>query len=296
MKKKNLSLVLLLTVALVLTAVLATGCVRKKAFGKGSIKEFSYEADNFSEIEIKDIYLKNGGNSFGPKVNVLPSAEKKITILMDENFENEIKVRKEGNKKIIQGNKLHTLMTERLEICLYGYVLSDVDLSGACEATVSSLCVDKNNLDVELSGACTLTLDAYDGANLHCELSGASILVVGNCKVANVELDLSGASEVSFSNLVTTSLDLDLGGASRIDLLLGSTNTFSGEVSGASTVRAKTFELETGEVNLSGASRMNVKVNKSLTGEASGASNLFYSGEGAVNVKVSGGSSVEKVK
>lgn len=293
MKKKNLLLALLLILSL-LMVVFTTGCARKNVFGEGSIKDFSYTADNFSEIEIRDIYLK-GNNVYGPKVNILPGAEKKITISMDENFENEIKVKKYGNKKIIQGNRAHTLVTDRFEINLYGYVLSNIDLSGACEATVSSLCVDKNDLDIELSGASTLELDSYDGVNLSCELSGASILSIGDCKVKDSDFELSGASDISISNLKTTKLDLDVSGASKIYLLLGSTTTFSGEVSGASEVEAKTFEVENGKIDLSGASRMSVKVNQSLTGEVSGVSTLNYSGEGNVNVRVSGGSSAKKV-
>lgn len=41
---------------------------------------------------------------------------------------------------------------------------------------------------------------------------------------------------------------------------------------------------------------MFIKVNKSLVGSASGSSTLNYSGEGAVNVKTSGGSKVSKIQ
>ncbi len=290
MKKENLILVLPLFMSM-----FTTGCARKNITGNASIKDFSYEADNFNEIEISDIYLKNGFTTYGPTVNILPGTEKKITISMDESFEKEIKVKKEGNKKIIQGNKFHNLLTDRFDINLYGYVLSDINLSGACEATVSSSCLDKNDVDIELSGACIMTLDSYDGADLYCELSGASNLSIGDCKAKETELDLSGASAISISNLKTTQLDLDLSGASNIDLLLGNANSFSAEVSGASEVKAKMFELETGKVYLSGASSMYIKVNQSLTGSASGASSIKYSGGGAVRVNTSGGSSVKKV-
>ena len=55
MKKKNILLVLPL-----LMVVFTTGCVHKDIMGKDSIIDFSYEADNFSEIEIKNIRLKSG--------------------------------------------------------------------------------------------------------------------------------------------------------------------------------------------------------------------------------------------
>lgn len=290
MKKKNILLVLPL-----LMVVFTTGCVHKDIMGKDSIIDFSYEADNFSEIEIKNIRLKSGIVTYGPKVNLLPGSEKKITISMDENFENEIKVKKVGNKKIIQGNELHNLVTDRFDINLYGYVLSDIDLSGACEANVSSLCLDKNKLDIDLSGASKITLDSYDGVNLHCDLSGASSIDVGNCNLENANIELSGASKVNFANLKTNKLDLDLSGASTISLLLGSANTFLADISGASDVKANMFEVETGNVDISGASSMYIKVNQSLTGEVSGASTLKYSGEGEVKVDVSGGSTAKKI-
>lgn len=290
MKKRNLLFVLPL-----LTVFFTTGCVHKDVYGKDSIKDFTYEADDFSEIEIKNIHLKSGMTTYGPKVNLLPGLEKKITISMDENFESEIKVKKVGNKKVIQGNSLHNLVTDRFDINLYGYVLSEIDLSGACEANVSSLCLDKNKLDIDLSGACKITLDSYDGVDLFVDLSGASSLNVGDCKVENANIELSGASYTSFANLKTTKLDLDLSGASTINLRLGSANNFSGDVSGASEVKASFFELETGKVDVSGASSMYIKVNQSLTGEVSGASTLKYSGEGEVKVYVSGGSSAKKV-
>ncbi len=290
MKMKNTLLVLPL-----LMVVFTTGCAKKSITGTGVVKELEYTADNFDELEIKDIYLKDGFKTYGPKVNILPGKEKKITITTDEFFESEIKVQKEGNKKIIKGNRFHALVTDQFDINLYGYVLSDIDLSGACTATAREQCLDKNELDIELSGACTMSIDTYEGVDFSCDLSGASTLSIGECKIGNADFDLSGASEIRVSNLKTTSLDIDLSGASRIDLLAGNANTLSCDVSGASEVKASTFEIETGKVHVSGASSMYITVNQSLTGSASGASTIYYSGEGNVNVNTSGASSVKKV-
>lgn len=291
MKKKNLLLILPM-----LTLMFTTSCSGKDIIGSNQIKDFTFEADNFNEIEIKNIRLKNGNTTYGPNVNFFPGLEKKIQISMDENFQNEIKVKKSGNKKIISGDRTHNLVTDRFEINIYGYVLSDVDLSGACVANLNSLCLNSQTFDLSLSGASKVNIDVYQGIEFDAELSGASSLNLQSCNASDVNIDLSGASTAFINNLKATSFDLDMSGASLTNITLGNTSTIDADISGASTLKASLFEIESGEVDLSGASQMFIKVNKSLVGSASGSSTLNYSGEGAVNVKTSGGSKVSKIQ
>ena len=290
MNKKNLLLILPM-----LTLMFTTSCSGKDIIGSNEIKDFTFEVDNFNEVEIKNIKLKNGNTTYGPNVNFIPSLEKKIQISMDENFQDEIKVKKSGNKKIISGDRTHNLVTDRFEINIYGYVLNDIDLSGACVANINSLCLNSQNFDLNLSGASKANIDIYQGIEFDAELSGASSLNIQSCDASNVNIDLSGASIAIINDLKVASFDLDMSGASTTNITLGSANSLDADISGASKLNASLFEIENGEVELSGASKMFIKVNQSLVGSASGSSTLNYSGEGVVKVGTSGSSKVNKI-
>lgn len=109
----------------------------------------------------------------------------------------------------------------------------------------------------------------------------------------NVErLEASGASKVNLANLKNTELTLDTSGASRIEVS-GETGELTVDVSGATQVNAADLKAVNANVDASGASRVSVNVSGELRSEASGASNISYSGSPSnVYKRTSGASSV----
>jgi hypothetical protein len=107
-------------------------------------------------------------------------------------------------------------------------------------------------------------------------------------------LDVSGASKVSLAGAKNSELGIDMSGASKLKLE-GETSELNIEVSGASSIDAESLQSKTATVDASGASKVAVFVTQRLNSEASGASNIQYSGNPAnVEKKTSGASSVHQ--
>jgi hypothetical protein len=105
-------------------------------------------------------------------------------------------------------------------------------------------------------------------------------------------LNVSGASKVNAVNLKSDNFKLDVSGASKIKLE-GEAGSFNAEASGASRVEADNLKTAKASASASGASKIFVFASDSVDADASGASNVTYSGN-PKNVKknASGASSV----
>ena len=90
-----------------------------------------------------------------------------------------------------------------------------------------------------------------------------------------------------------TSIDAIIEGASKLELM-GSGDRFEAGVHGASTLNALDFMVNSADVETHNASTARVYASDDLTIRAHGASNVMYSGNAAVDIDKSGGSSVRK--
>jgi Putative auto-transporter adhesin, head GIN domain len=107
------------------------------------------------------------------------------------------------------------------------------------------------------------------------------------------EMEVSGASKVSLVDLNNESLNVNASGASKITIA-GVTKILDVDVSGASKVDAENLKSEDTSIEASGASSVGVSVYGDLKTNASGASNIRYSGTPKnVENKTSGASSVK---
>lgn len=130
--------------------------------------------------------------------------------------------------------------------------------------------------DLELSGASSFTGDLR-GADVDIDLSGASTYR-GTVEATELDIDLSGASDAIISGVCQTKMEIDL--------------------SGASTLKAADLSAMSVYGEMSGASDADVTVCSALNVELSGASTLTYgtSSEDChpnVNCPASGGSVVK---
>lgn len=126
--------------------------------------------------------------------------------------------------------------------------------------------------------------------------SGASdVVVTGTIESPSLDLHLSGASDFKGMVKVNT-LKIDLSGASDVRIS-GQAGNVDIESSGASDVKG--YELVTDYCNAkaSGASDINITVNKELNATASGASGVYFKGEGLIkDLRTSGASNVTRKK
>ncbi|MBS1606384.1 MAG: DUF2807 domain-containing protein [Bacteroidetes bacterium] len=128
---------------------------------------------------------------------------------------------------------------------------------------------------VIVSGASNVYVDGViSGGRLSMSLSGASIFK-GAVRVGELALEQSGASDAHITGVVT--------GLAVIRL------------SGASDTKGYDLKVEKCDVVVSGASDARITVNKELKADASGASSVYYKGEGIISeVRSSGASTVKK--
>jgi len=116
--------------------------------------------------------------------------------------------------------------------------------------------------DVQVSGTIT-------GSSLEMEMSGASDFK-GAVRVSNLKMELSGSSDVKIA---------------------GSATVVTINSSGASDVNGYDLVTDICTAKASGASDINITVNKELNANASGASDIYYKGEGTIKESHTGGAS-----
>lgn len=110
----------------------------------------------------------------------------------------------------------------------------------------------------------------------------------------NVEIELEGSSRL-VGALSCNELSVRLRGASKLDLE-GGVGHLDIKVNGASQLNGFTFETNELEAELNGNSEISVTVHDQLDVTASGASTVFYKGNGIIKKQnLSGGSQIVKV-
>jgi hypothetical protein len=127
---------------------------------------------------------------------------------------------------------------------------------------------------ITASGSSDVTIDgSLSGDELSIHLSGASDLK-GSLAVNRLKLNQSGASDAT---------------------LKGTVNDLEIIIAGASEIKAYDLQVENCKATASGASDVKVTVRKALSAVASGASSIYYKGEGNVtSVQSSGASNISK--
>jgi hypothetical protein len=124
--------------------------------------------------------------------------------------------------------------------------------------------------------------------------SGASdVRVTGTIKTDDLDINMSGASDFH-GDIQAGSLAVDLSGASDMSVT-GSATSLKIEVSGASDFKGYDLQADNCSAKASGASDIRITVNKELSAHASGASGVYYKGNGVIrDLKSNGASSISK--
>lgn len=122
--------------------------------------------------------------------------------------------------------------------------------------------------------------------------SGASDVVVsGRLTGDELSIDMNGASDFKGS-IEYKKLDIKLSGASDANIT-GTVQELIVDVNGASDLKAYELRTDNCVVDASGASDVKITVNKELKARASGASGIYYRGDGVIkDIKSSGASTI----
>ncbi len=125
-------------------------------------------------------------------------------------------------------------------------------------------------------------------------ISGAcDVFITGLLKTDDLVINQSGASDLK-GKIEVNKLTVDLSGASDMTLN-GSSMQLKVEASGASSFKGYELVTDVCNASASGASDIRITVNKELSAHASGASDVWYKGNGVItDIKSSGSSKVSK--
>jgi len=187
------------------------------------------------------------------KVNIEQGDEFSIVIRVDQSVLEYLQVEKRGDTLVIG-------LTTSL-----AFSFRD-DLTMEADVTMPTL------VGLELSGASRATITGFRSSeSFQTEESGASTLT-GDIQASSITIDASGASHVT---------------------LTGSAADAYAEASGASSVDLSDFPVADADVAASGASTITVDVSGRLDARASGASDVFYTGDPTLgDTRTSGASDI----
>lgn len=126
------------------------------------------------------------------------------------------------------------------------------------------------------------------------EAAGAcNVKVSGKIQQDQLKIEMSGASDFK-GDVEVTDLKLEATGASRITVN-GISKTMGVNANGASDIRGYNMSADECKVDASGASVVRITVNKELNASASGASVIYYKGEGLIkDINTSGGATIKR--
>lgn len=150
----------------------------------------------------------------------------------------------------------------------------------------------KNN--VHIKNDPTIKVKVYINDLTSLKASGASkVEVLGSFITNSIDFELSGASRL-YGNYVLNTSKLNASGASNINIS-GQINYFDTDLSGATVFKGFNMVVDNLDIEMSGASNASVTVNGIINIKASGASTLYYEGNGTINeINMSGASQVKK--
>ena len=112
------------------------------------------------------------------------------------------------------------------------------------------------------------------------DASGITKIMIEEVRSAEFDLSLSGISEAQLVRITCNEMEVDLSGTA-IATIGGETGELQADVSGASQLHALGLQTRKASVETSGASAIELQVKDELRAEASGASNVKYTGSPA---------------
>jgi len=265
MRKMRRSRVGLFPAVVMAAGLVFAGCTLYPPItGSGVLVDATADFEDFSRLSADS----------GFEVTVLADGAYGITVTVDDNILEHVRLEREGNELRIGLDPWYSYRKVTLTAVVSMPALSGVELSGASSLTVAG--------GAAFPSAATFEVD----------LSGASALTAPELTAGSFDLDLSGASRASVG-LNAGSVRLDVSGASRL-IAGGSTGMVVAEVSGASEADLRALPGTDADLEVSGASRMWIDLSGMVDADLSGASTLFYRG-GLTwgRVVISGGSQLK---
>jgi len=224
--------------------------------------------------DVKDFTMLDIGSAF--EVDIKKSDTYSLTIEAEENLIDYIEVTQTGTSLRIYLSPRH--------------LFTDFTLANRKMKAVITM---PNLYGLALSGASKGTVTGFSSqANLNLEASGATTLKLENMAAGNTQIEVSGASTMT-GNLTAADVNFVVSGASTLNLS-GSATVMVVEISGASRADLEQFKTKIVTSEVSGASQATIHVEQALNVEVSGASSLYFVGNPTLGTtNISGASTIK---
>lgn len=227
----------------------------------GSENRFEYDIDNFSGID--------GSASF--EIEVKQGDRFSVVVYADSAVKSKLLVEKRGRSLYLGMKPFSGLIWNKSPKAVITMPsLDSVQLSGASSMIAAGF-RDEKRFTADVSGASSLEIDVI---------------------ASMASFELSGASDIT-AVLESEKINIDMSGSSDIELV-GFGESLSADLGGASSGNLKDFHVTRASVELSGSSELHLNLDGELDLDASGASNLYYTGDIELgNIDLSGSSEME---
>jgi hypothetical protein len=198
----------------------------KRVRGNGNIQTQDRQVSDFKNVEV-------GGAA---KVYVSQGDHASVKVEVDDNLQQYVEVRQEGNRIIVRERSgFHLVPTGDLKIYVTAPVYNSIDVSGACDIIGQTKLSNPEDLDMEVSGAGDIHMEA-DAPNIKAHISGSgSIDMKGQTK--SVYLELTGAAHAHCFDLLSEDTKVDISGAGSAEVF--ASVKLDADVSGAGNVTYK---------------------------------------------------------
>jgi len=198
----------------------------KKVRGNGNWKTTERNFSSFNKIEVRgaiDVFITQG--DFKP-----------VKIETDENLQEYVEIREEGNTLIIETKSGYNLdPTQDMKVHVTAPVYKEIQASGACDIVSESKINNAEAISFGVSGAGEIKVE-LSAPKVDVDLTGAgSVTMVGETK--DFSLELSGAGNAKCFDLKTENTDVSISGAGDAEVF-ASVN-LTGSISGAGSIKYK---------------------------------------------------------
>ncbi|MCE7989125.1 MAG: DUF2807 domain-containing protein [Caldilinea sp. CFX5] len=148
---------------------------------------------------------------------------------------------------------------------------------------------------VTISGGGSLETERLETDRITFEFSGGSQGTINDLQAENANLSTSGGGEVTIDHIDLDTLNLDMSGGGRTTIAGGAITNQRISLSGGSHYDGVAVEGETATLDVSGGAAASVWAAERLVVQASGGSQVEYTGNPAIEQELSGGSELRAV-
>lgn len=261
MNKRFLSIFLVVT-------LLLNGCALAAVRGSGNVVTESRTVTDFEQVEV----------CCGMELRLTQGDDVQLTLEADDNLLPEIET-------VVRDGTL--LVRFRSRLGLFNLHLSRPIIVNLQMPTIHGIAI---------SGGGSLETERLETERLTLAFSGGSQGAIGDVQAENVDLSTSGGGQVTIDNIDLDTLDLEVSGGGHTTIANGAITNQRVSLSGGSHYDGAAVEGETATLDLSGGAEARVWVTERLVVQASGGSQVEYTGNPALEQSLSGGSQLRAVK